>query len=191
MLKSHFYDYTELILMKKRLEGFWYKLIFSLVFAGLGVGLFVLEVLPSLRDWHQMKTWSEVSAHLQDVKLISYRSSNTDDSETYEASARYTYHYNGQKYTGWRVAIITGGDNLGDFQWRMAARLKSALRNQQPVPAWVNPEQPNEAVLNRDMRWGMLAFTLGFVVAFGGLGTFFVVLCFISPASDSPAGELN
>lgn len=174
--------------MKKRLEGFWFKLLFSLAFTSIGIAVLIFEVLPSYFEWRQMKSWPEVSAQLQEVKLITNPS---DDSETYEATARYSYRYEGRDYSGHRVAIFSGSDNIGDFQWRLNAQLKSALRNQQSVTAWVNPNQPSEAVLNRDMRWGMLGFLLIFVVAFGGLGILFVVLCFISPASEPQASNDN
>jgi ABC-type phosphate transport system substrate-binding protein len=118
--------------MKKRLEGFWFKLLFSLAFAGIGVGLFVFDVLPSLYDWHQMKNWQEVSAQLQDVNLVT---NPGDDSDTYEATARYSYRFEGRDYTSTRVAIVEGSDNIGNFQQHLAAQLKSALRNQQSVPA--------------------------------------------------------
>jgi hypothetical protein len=35
---------------------------------------------------------------------------------------------------------------------------------------WINPEKPSEAVIDRDMRWGLLAFKSLFLFLFGGIG---------------------
>lgn len=141
--------------------------LFSLPFAGVGLGFLLLSILPSLQEWQQMASWPQVEAQLQHAKLEHNRG---DDSDTYEAVARYTYTYNGRSYHSSRVAIMSGSDNIGDFQQRLAAQLEADWRAQRTVPAWVNPDDPADAVLNRDMRWGALGFRLLFAVIFGGVG---------------------
>lgn len=142
-------------------------LFFPLPFVGVGIGLLLFSVIPDLYQWQQMKAWPQVETELLHAELLV---NNGEDNDTYRAVARYKYRYQGLDYTGERVAIANGSDNIGNFQQQLAAQLQSALRNQRPVAAWVNPDNPNDAVLNRDMRWNMLGFKMIFVLVFGGVG---------------------
>lgn len=153
--------------MKEKLKDRWLILLFSLPFAGVGIGILLFSVIPSLYEWQQMKSWPRVNATLLDAGLSTNRG---EDSDTYRATARYQYLYLGTNYTGERVAIMDGSDNIGHFQEQLATQLELAWRAGIPVSAWVNPDNPADAVLNRDMRWGMLGFKMIFVLVFGGVG---------------------
>lgn len=153
--------------MTKIHKQHWFMLLFALPFAAVGVGLLLFSIIPNLYEWQQMKSWPQVQAQLLEARLAVNRG---DDSDTYQATARYTYRYQMLDYTSERVAIMGGSDNIGDFQRQLAAQLSFALQNQQPVPAWVNPADPTDAVLNRELRWSMLGFKLIFVLVFGGIG---------------------
>ncbi len=153
--------------MKESLKSRLFMLLFALPFAGVGIGFLVFGVIPNLYEWQQMKHWPQVEARLLDAGL---HTSRGDDNDTYKAYARYSYRYQMLDYTGERVAIMGGSDNIGRFQQDLARQLELAHRMGQPVPAWVNPNDPNDAVLNRDMRWSMLGFKMIFVLVFGGVG---------------------
>lgn len=173
--------------MKETLKGRLFLLLFSLPFAGVGIGMLFLSVLPSLYEWQQMKSWPQVQAQLLEARLTTNRG---DESDTYQATARYSYRYQMVDYTGTRVAIMSGSDNIGHFHQTLAAQLELALHSQQPVPAWINPDSPTEAVLNRDMRWGLLGFKMIFVLAFGGVGIGLLIAAFKAKAgaADHPGG---
>lgn len=151
--------------MKKSLKGRLFLLLFCLPFAGVGLGFLFLSVIPSLYEWQQMKSWPQVQAQLLDARL-----NTSSDGDTYKVIARYSYRYQMVDYTSDRVAIMSGSDNIGRFHQDLAAELEYALNNRLPVPAWVNPDDPSDAVLNRDMRWSMLGFKMIFVLIFGGVG---------------------
>ena len=51
-----------------------------------------------------------------------------EDGSTYETTATYRYDYSGTTYTGTRVAIDTGSDNIGSFQHRLYSELRTARR---------------------------------------------------------------
>ena len=153
--------------MTKKRKQNWFMLLFALPFAGVGIGVLVFGVIPNLYEWQQMKSWPQVEARVLDAGL---HTSRGDDSDTYRAYARYTYRYQMQDYTSERVAIMGGSDNIGDFQSDLARQLELAHRMEQPVPAWVNPNDPGDAVLNRELRWNMLGFKMIFVLVFGGVG---------------------
>lgn len=158
--------------MKKSTSSRLFMLLFALPFAGVGIGFLVLGIIPNLYEWQQMKSWPQVEARLLDAGLTTSRS---DDSDTYKAYARYSYHYQQQDYTSERVALVGGSDNVGHFQQNLAYHLESAHRNQHSVPAWVNPDNPADAVLNRDMRWDLLGFKLIFALVFGTVGLGLIV----------------
>ena len=55
---------------------------------------------------------------------------------------------------GTRIGLARwgGADNIGDWQADWHARLSDALARQQPVAAWVDPDRPERAVLERRPR---------------------------------------
>ncbi|PJI97646.1 uncharacterized protein DUF3592 [Acidovorax sp. 69] len=147
--------------------GRWLLALFALPFAAVGVGMLLLGVLPTLYDWSRMQFWQPAQATLVSAQLNASRSSK---STTYHVTARYRYQVAGREYEGDRVAIGSGGDNVGDFQEALGERLEHALQSAQPVPIWVSATNPAEAVIDRSLRPGLLALKMVFVVVFGGVG---------------------
>jgi len=147
--------------------SFWVLALFALPFAAGGLGMLVLGVLPTLYDWGRMRVWTPVPATLTSASLETSRGRK---STTYGVSASYRYQVAGRDYEGQRVAIGSGHDNIGDFQQELGERLEAAQREGRTVPAWVNPSDPREAVLDRSLRAGLQLFKMLFVVVFGGVG---------------------
>lgn len=147
--------------------GYWLLALFATPFAAFGVGMLLLSVIPTVYDWGRMQAWQPVQATLVSASLERSRSRN---SSSYGVSARYRYEVAGQTYGGERVAVGSGMDNIGDFQEALGRRLEAAQRDGRPVTAWVNPANPQEAVLDRSLRPGLLMFKMLFVVIFGGAG---------------------
>jgi len=137
-------------------------LLFLLVGAAFGAWL-----LTDLFRWQQTRGWEPVSAELLHVALQENRS---DDSTTWQVRASYQYEYAGRRWESDRVGISGGADNIGDFHQRLHTQLKQSWQQQQPVTAWVNPANPQQALLNRDLRAGLVALKALFPVAFGGFG---------------------
>lgn len=150
-----------------RKTGTWGLALFALPFAAVGLGMLLLGVLPTLYDWGRMQGWQPVQATLVSASLNASRGSK---STTYGVSASYRYQVAGRDYEGQRVAIGSGNDNVGDFQQELGERLEAAHREGRAVPAWVNPADPSEAVLDRSLRLGLQLFKMLFVVVFGGAG---------------------
>lgn len=152
---------------RSRSKGNWVLALFALPFAGVGIGTLLLAVLPTLYDWTRMQTWQPVDATLVSAQLHTSRSKNSD---TYSVTASYRFQVAGQEAWGRRVAINESADNLGDFQQQLGARLERAQRSGQTVRAWVNPSDVSDSVIDRSLRWGLLAFWMLFVLLFGGFG---------------------
>lgn len=117
-------------------------------------------------DWKEMQAWILADAYILDTDLVE---SDSDDGVTYRVTATYTYSFGGREYTGTRVAVQDVSDNLGNFHHEAQQTLESHRRAGEPMPCYVNPEQPEEAVLYRDLRAGVLAL-------FGGLGAVFTLV---------------
>ena len=114
-----------------------------------------------------MRSWVEVPAVIESVNL---EESEGEDSTTYKISATYTYDYAGRTYSGNRVGIDEGFDNIGPYHHRMYARLSQQEVSKESATCYVDPERPERAILDRNLRWGMLAFKAIFALLFGGAG---------------------
>jgi len=145
--------------------------LFALPFFGFGVGFFSFMVYPDLRDWMNAQDWLATDATLIDANLKINRSSK---STTYEATATYQYSFHGQSYTNNRVALSTGADNIGSFQAALGRQLENSYHQKRPIRVWVNPNNPQQSLIDRSMRWGLISLKLIFVLAFTGFGALFM-----------------
>ena len=122
-------------------------------------------------DWAVMRSWEEVPAELISVNL---RLSQSSDSNSAQAQATYGYQYGGRRFTGSRVSLHKGSDSVGSFQKDTYRELSSHRGS--TFRCFVNPKNPAEAVLYRDLRWELLGFYSIFLVVFGGAGFGFVAM---------------
>ena len=163
-------------------------ILFSLPFAGVGIGFLLFGIIPSIYEHIDMRGWEQGYAQLSRAGVEAH---DGDDSVTYRAYASYSYEYQGHRYQGERVGIHGGSDNVTDFQKSLGKRLEQALRDGEPVTVWINPNNPSEAILNRELRFSMLAFYLIFIITFGGVGVGLLSYCLIAPINKLPADALK
>jgi hypothetical protein len=130
-------------------------LLFGLMFAGGGVFFLSGTALPVWQDWRAMQQWQPARAYLTSVQ----------GGERY-TKARYQYQFNGTAFEGDRATVTTFNDNIGSYHEDFSAWLRARQRAGEPVPIWVNPAKPAQAVIDRDMRWGLFALMSGFCSAF-------------------------
>ena len=137
--------------------------LFALPFAAVGV---FMAVLIGRTCWtaHSMALWWEVPAIITKVES---KGSGEDSRKTV---ATYRYEVAGRSYTGDRVSMHSGGDNIGSFQPRVYAELKRHQESGEPFRCYVNPQDPADAILYRQVRWEMLGFFSLFMLIFGGVG---------------------
>lgn len=145
--------------------------LFGLPFALVGLGMLGWTGVTITR-WYAMQSWAEVPATVLAAELVEH---SGDDSTTYEATATYRYEYEGREYTGTRVALHTGADNIGRFQQRLHSRLESARTSGTSIPAYVDRGEPESAVLNRELRPGLFVMKLAFGLVFAGVGIGLIV----------------
>ena len=140
--------------------------IFGGVFAivGLGVGYFALD---SLWNWWDARDWESVPATVLSASL---RVSQGDDGSTYSAEGQYRYQWSSDIYQNDRISFSSGSDNVGSFHHDAYDELKQHMDSGEPIRVWVNPDDPSDSVVFRDMRWGMFGFLMLFPIIFGGVG---------------------
>lgn len=154
--------------------------LFALPFAAVGAWM-TWSVGSTLVQAWQMSDWARVEASLRSGGYEAH----SGDSTTYEAFAEYTYTWDGQDYSGSRVTISSGADNIGDYQEETGRELQYAANNGESVTAYVNPDNPAESILDPGIRWGLLGFKMIFVVVFGGVGFGLLIATFrSSPEKD-------
>ena len=139
--------------------------VFGGIFFIAGLAIFIWGVIASVNVW-RAQDWSMVDAEMVNLEQVS---STDDGSTTYGVKGSYRYRFNGNDYQSNQVTFYSGTDNIGDYQQQLYRNLQRAS-NQQRLKAYVNPESPQESVLDRTMRWGMLGFYSIFLLVFGGVG---------------------
>jgi hypothetical protein len=128
----------------------------AIVFIGFGLVMCYLTVVPDIGLWSRSRAWVPVQAKILSVELRTHASD--DDGETYSIKAKYRYSYQGREYTRARIGIHAGSDNIGSYHKDFYKALKRAHDRGMLVTAWVNPKDPGEAILDREMRWGLFLF---------------------------------
>ncbi len=148
-------------------QGAKFLIPFGSVFLAVGVGFGVATVRGLLRA-EAMRSWQETPATVLTCALK--RNSDSDGGSTYRVEATYAYEVAGRRYTGNRVSLHTGSDNIGSFHQRTYAALNACRSRNEPTRCWVNPANPSESVLNRKPRPELILFMQLFTFAFGGAG---------------------
>ena len=144
----------------------------GLLFAGVGVFIALETAVPTFQSWRTMQSWQAHRATLIDVKG---RNNNTE--------ARYRYTWNGQNYENDRVYVAEFKDNIGSYHKNLYKQLRSQHKHRQPVTIYVDPNNPQQSVIDRDMRWGLFVLMTVFCSGFVGVGLL-VVSASVNPAKE-------
>lgn len=150
--------------------------LFALPFFSVGVWM-LWSVSSTLNEAQQMRAWVPVDARI----LSAGYTTSSGDSDTYEVYAEYTYSYGGAYYTADRVTLSGGGDNIGDYQMDMGNRLSALMSRGETVAVYVDSEQPQMAIVDRSIRWGLIGFKSIFIFVFGGVGLFLLIAAWRAP----------
>ncbi|MFZ2281402.1 MAG: DUF3592 domain-containing protein [Prosthecobacter sp.] len=122
------------------------------ILAGLAVGVFLY--FPAISSWWASRSWVEVPCWIETAELKT--SSGNKGGTTYRVEASYRYEFGRRSYHGDEVSFFGGSDNMGDFQKQAFQQLQSAKGKKRPFRCFVNPSNPEQTVLFRDLRWGLL-----------------------------------
>jgi len=126
----------------------------------------VAPTVAYVRDALRMRQWEEVPATVIEPKI----GPAGDGNKNPKVFAKYRYEYDGVAYEGSRVDVTNGPHFVGRFQNEMAKELQQHVKDGTPAVCYVNPAQPDEAVLYRQLRYTELAFKVAllFVLTLAG-----------------------
>ena len=148
---------------KQRLSAAVGALAFLTLFGGLGgVGLWVTG--ESIYQGLRARDWVPVEADVTHVDT---------------GTATYVYYWQERRYAADRVGTFRpgGSTDLDDWEHRMDRMLSEAVEQKKPVTAYVNPKDPAEAILDREIRWKfvLVILDISFVAFVGGLAAFVLI----------------
>jgi hypothetical protein len=138
--------------------GTWLLVLFGLPF--LAVGLFACyRTVALVYAWAEARRWVPTEARVESVELQSR-------GQTYGVRCTYTYTFGNSTYTGHRVGLDRGADNIGSWQQDKYTLLKREFDAERSVSCLVDPRDPQRAVLFAELRPGTLVLWYGFAVVF-------------------------
>jgi hypothetical protein len=148
---------------KDRIGAFIGGLVMLLIFGGISGGAFWV-IGKTIQAGMQAEDWVKVRAEVRNVS---------------EGSVTYAYDWQGKKYVGDRTGtfVLGGSSSVDDWEDRMDAMLTTAQNEKKPITIFVNPANPSESLMDREIRWALLfAFCLPFAVGFGAGAVFALYL---------------
>jgi hypothetical protein len=151
--------------MKSKIGTKIFLILFMLPFLGIAIWMGFMTV-QAVNQVEAARAWNEAPAEITSCILQRHRGSK--GGYTYQVTADYTYTVDSKKYTSNKVSFYSGSDNVGSFHQKTFSKLEAARHSKKPFPCWVNPANPEEVVLIRDLRPEMIGFQLIFVFMFGG-----------------------
>jgi hypothetical protein len=148
---------------KERLSAAIGAVAFLALFSGLGgAGLWVTG--ESIYQGLRAREWVPVEATITHVDT---------------GIATFAYHWQGRRHLADRVGTFRpgGSTDLDDWEDRMDRMLAQAVEQKKPVTAYVNPKDPAEAMLDREIRWKFVLVLMGvsFAAFIGGLIAFVLI----------------
>ena len=149
-----------------------FLMLFMIPFLGVGVWMGSMT-FRELQKVEKARSWNEAAAEINSCVLHRHRGSK--GGYTYNVGAQYTYTVDSKKYNSSKVSFYSGSDNVGRFHQNTFHKLETARLSKKTFPCWVNPENPEDVVLIRELRPEMMTFQLLFVFLFGGAAI--AVLC--------------
>lgn len=148
---------------------------FAILFGLAGLGLRIAAAAgEALLSWQRVQGWQPVTARLEalDLKPLPKRGRG---SRAMVVSARYRYTFKGKDYSGDRVGGYEGSHAVdgwhGDVHDRLLASTRHGRGRTRELTAWVDPARPEQAVLDRSLRWVVLLVLLPVAAFILGLAT--------------------
>lgn len=149
--------------------------LFGLPFALAGILMDVLLMRAAYEEIRSI-SWRETPCNISSVEKVVEKSSK---SEVIRVKATYRYEVEDQTYTSDRIAAVYDADSIGEFQNRIYNELKQHQETGQRFRCYVNPFNPNDAVLYREANWAQIVLQTLAAVLFSGAGFLMVGLAIV------------
>lgn len=149
-------------------------IIFGGIFFLAGLAAFFFFILSTLFDAFQMQSWQSTPAELTRADISRYESRNDNGSYTtmYSVDIEYIYQAKGKTYTGTRADLREDSSSDSDEHYQRLYKMKQEAA-QNRLKVWVNPNEPNESIYDRNIDFKftliMTIFTSVFMFVGGGI----------------------
>ncbi len=128
-----------------------------------GLGLTGPLIVKPIGKSTAAKNWPETPCKIIWSRVLTHEG---DDSDTYSVDIFYEYEFEGQSHRSNRYSFI-GGSSSGRDSKKAITKLYPRGSTQ---TCYVNPEQPLEAVLKRDLGFGILLGLIPLILSLIGIG---------------------
>ncbi|MFK7910885.1 MAG: DUF3592 domain-containing protein [Akkermansiaceae bacterium] len=138
---------------------------FFSIFALAGFGILFFVVVPQWIKYSDAKRWVETPAKVNWSRVQSHTDS---DGTTYSVDIFYSYEFEGKEYNSNTLGLMSGSSSGRDSKQEKV----NAHPPGKEITCYVNPDNPWQALLDRDLGWAALfaLFPLPFIgVGVGGL----------------------
>jgi hypothetical protein len=152
-------------------------LLFAIPFGGVGAGA-SYAVYRMVTDSHRAAEWVRVKAFVDSFS---------------SGKVQYHYTFRDTQYRGDRLGVnpYGGTDDIDSWHDDKFAMFSHAQMRKEPITVWVNPENPAESMVDRDVRWKLVFFAMPFALGFGGVGVGAIYMFFraLLGSSQTDAGS--
>jgi hypothetical protein len=130
--------------------------VFVLGFGAVGLFIGVGPLWQMLKEAPRLQHYVAVPAQVLEARM------SHDSDRKAHLIVRYQYPFAGRTLTGDRIAWSLSRPEQRDWHDRLTAAQAAG----QTVTAWIDPEHPGMALLDRTLRWQTIAFLLPFALIF-------------------------
>jgi hypothetical protein len=141
---------------------------FFALFLLIGIGVAFPTVINPLTSLMAAKKWPAVPCTILNSRVVTHHSSKSD---TYGADVLYRYTFKGKIYHSSRYSPA----DISSSNFNAAKAIAARYRPGSTATCYINPANPQQAMLNRDWTWGnaLIALVPLVFILVGAGGVFF------------------
>ena len=131
----------------------------AIVFLAAGIILFFMILYLPLSNFYKSASWESVPAEVTASKLaVKYDSGRRNNKVSYSIKIEYRYEFNGKICTGDRYDFFRSRNRYYTFGGLQMQQIVNHHPAGKKITCLVNPENPSESVISRELYYPALAF---------------------------------
>ncbi len=137
--------------------------LFGIILLLIGYWMVQILTVAPIKDYLDSDGWLRAKAELISLQLNEYEG----EEDSYDLSGEFQYQVGGQIYRSNRI-VLTDGSDSSFMYWNALNRRLQRASDQGVLIGWFNPDNPKDAVLERQFRsgwiWDSVWITLFFLI---------------------------